>query len=153
LRLKQTTASWAPYGLSFGLLPVIIAGALPGAPRPQPLVVAVAACLGVAAHFANTVGDADDDAATGVRGLPQRIGPRASMAVAAVTVVVAAGLLLAATRASAASAVAVAVAVAGLPVTLRRRRGRHTAFAAVIVAAGALGVAFVVPGGDQLLHR
>src|SRR5205085_679845 len=62
LRLKQTSASWAPYALSFGLLPVIIAGALPGAPRPQPLVVAVAACLGVAAHFANTVGDADDDA-------------------------------------------------------------------------------------------
>ena len=156
LRLKQTWASWAPYALSFGLLPVIIAGALPGAPRPQLLLVGVGAFLGVAAHFANTVGDADDDAATGVRGLPQRIGPRASVLVGALTVAVAATLLLAATRASIASAVALAVAVAAVaavPVASRTRRSRHTAFAAVIVAAAALVVAFVVSGGDHLLHR
>ena len=153
LRLKQTWASWAPYAMSFGLLPVIIAAALPGSPRPQLLVVGVGACLGVAAHFANTVGDADDDAATGVRGLPQRIGPRASVLVAAVIVAVAAGLLLAATRASVASAVALAAAVAAVPVVSRRQAGRQTAFVAVIVAAGALVVAFVVSGGDHLLHR
>ena len=153
LRLKQTWASWAPYALSFGLLPVIIAGALPGAPRPQLLIVGVAACLGVAAHFANTVGDADDDAATGVRGLPQRLGPRASTAVAAAVVVVAAALMVAATRASVASTAAAAVAVAALPLALSRPRGRHTAFGAVIAAAGALVVAFVVAGGDHLLRR
>jgi 4-hydroxybenzoate polyprenyltransferase len=153
LRLKQTWASWAPYALSFGLLPVIIAGALPGAPRPQPLIVGVAACLGVAAHFANTVGDADDDAATGVRGLPQRLGPRVAIAVAATVVVAAAALMVAATRASAASTAAAAVAVAALPLALIRPRRRHTAFGAVIAAAGALVVAFVAAGGDHLLRR
>ena len=153
LWFKHTWASWAPYALSFGLLPVIIAGALPGSPRPQVLVVGVGACLGVAAHFANTVGDADDDAATGVRGLPQRIGPRASVLVAALTVAVAAVLLLAATRASVASVVALAVAVVAVPVASRRRPGRQTAFVAVIVAAAALVVAFVVSGGDHLLRR
>ena len=153
LQLKHTWASWAPYALSFGLLPVIIAAALPGSPRPQVLVVAVGACLGVAAHFANTVGDAQDDAATGVRGLPQRIGPRASVVVAALTVVAAAVLLLVATRASVASAIALAVAVAAVPVAAWKRRGRHTDFLAVILAAAALVIAFVVSGGDHLVRR
>jgi 4-hydroxybenzoate polyprenyltransferase len=153
LKLKHTWASWAPYAVSFGLLPVIIAAALPGAPRPQGLVVGVAACLGVAAHFANTVGDADDDERTGVRGLPQRLGPRVSVATAAVTVVVAAGLLVAATRASVASLIASAVAVSALPVAAFASRRRHAAFGAVIAAAGALVAAFVVSGGEHLTRR
>ena len=153
LQLKQTWASWAPYALSFGLLPVIIAAALPGSPRPQLLVVGVGACLGVAAHFANTVADTDDDAATGVRGLPQRVGPRVSVLVAAVTVAAAAGLLLAATRASIASIVALAVALLAVPLVARRRAHRQTAFVAVIAAAAALVVAFVLSGGDHLLRR
>ena len=153
LRLKQTGASWAPYALSFGLLPVIIAGALPHSPRPQLLVVGVGALLGVAAHFANTVGDASDDARTGVRGLPQRIGPRASVAVAAVTVLAASGLLVAATRASAASIVAAGVAVGALPVAGLASTRRHAAFAAVIAAAGALVAAFIISGGDHLTRR
>ena len=153
LRLKQTAVSWLPYALSFGLLPVIIAAALPGAPRPQLLVVGVGATLGVAAHFANTIGDAQDDAVTGVRGLPQRIGPRASVAVAAVTVVVAAALLVVATRASTASMVALGFAAAAVPVAAWKRRGRRADFLAVIVAAAALVVAFVVSGGDHLLRR
>ena len=153
LRLKQTAASWAPYALSFGLLPVIIAGALPGAPRPQPWIVGVAACLGVAAHFANTVGDAADDAQTGVRGLPQRIGPRASVVVAAVTVVVATLLLVVATRGAAVSIAAAAVAVGALPVATLTSGRRHAAFGAVIAAAGAIVVAFVLVGGDHLTRR
>lgn len=152
LRLKETRASWAPYALSFGLLPVIIAGALPHHPRPQPLVVAVGACLGVAAHFANTVGDADDDQRTGVRGLPQRIGPRASVVVAAVVVVVAAVLLVVATRAAALSIAAAVVAGLAVPVTVGAR-ARHAPFLAVIAAAAALVVAFVVVGGDHLTRR
>ena len=153
LRLKQTVASWLPYALSFGLLPVIIAGALPGAPRPQPLMVGVAACLGVAAHFANTVGDAADDERTGVRGLPQRIGPRASVAVAVVTLLVAAGLLVLATRGSAASIAAAGVAIGAVPIATLTSGRRHSAFSAVIVAAGALVTAFVIAGGDHMTHR
>jgi 4-hydroxybenzoate polyprenyltransferase len=150
LRLKQTWASWVSYAVSFGLLPVAVAAALPGSPRPQALIVGVGACLGVAAHFANTVGDLDEDAQTGVRGLPQRLGPRVSVAVAAVAVLVAAGLLVAATDGAVATIVAAGVAAAALPVALLRPRQRHAAFGAVIVAAGALVIAFVIAGGDHL---
>ena len=152
LRLKETVLSWAPYALSFGLLPVIIATALPHHPLPQLLVVGVAALLGVAAHFANTVGDTEEDARTGVRGLPQRIGPRASMVVAGFVVVAAAGLLVAATDAATASIVAAVIAAGAVPVTLRSH-ARHTPFLAVIAAAGVLVVAFVVAGGDHLTAR
>jgi len=158
VRLKQTVLSWVPYALSFGLLPVIIAGALPGAPRPQPWIVAVAACLGVAAHFANTVGDAARDEQTGVRGLPQRLGPRLSVAVAAVTVLVAAVLLVVGTGGSAASIAAAGFAVGALPIATLTSGRRHgavgsRAFSAVIAAAGAMVVAFVLAGGDHLTHR
>ena len=153
LRLKQTWASWAPYALSFGLLPVIIAGALPGSPRPQLLIVGVAACLGVAAHFANTVGDADDDVRTGVRGLPQRIGPRGSVVLAAVIVLLAAGLLAIATDGAAASIVAAGAAVGALPIAALASARRHAPFSAVIAAAGAMVAAFVLAGGDHLTRR
>jgi 4-hydroxybenzoate polyprenyltransferase len=153
LRLKETPASVAPYALAFGLLPVVLATALPGAPLPQPLLVATAGCLGIAAHFANTVGDSDEDARTGVRGLPQRVGPRISLTVAAGFVTLAAVLLVAATNRSPASLVASGVAVASLPLALRTPRHRRTPFLAVLAAAGALVVAFVLAGGDHLTSR
>ena len=153
LRLKETSASVVPYALSFGLLPVVLATALPGAPLPQGLLVGAGGCLGIAAHFANTVGDTDDDARTGVRGLPQRVGPRASLGVAAAFVAVAAVLLVLATNRSVASIVAMVVAVLSLPVALRARQGRRTPFLAVIAAAAALVGAFVVSGGHHLTAR
>jgi 4-hydroxybenzoate polyprenyltransferase len=156
LRLKETIASALPYAVSFGLLPVIIATALPGHPLPQPTIVAAAACLGVGAQFANTVGDVADDALTGVRGLPQRAGPRASLAVAGVLVAVAAGLLVAATSGAVLTLLAAALAgcaVAGLPIALRPTAPRHLAFAAVITSVAFLVVAFVVDGGDRLVAR
>lgn len=88
--LKFTPVSVLPYALSFGALPAFIVLALPGAPAPPGWLVAAAACLGAGAHFANVLPDLADDARTGVRGLPHRLGPTASR-------VAAAGLLLAAT--------------------------------------------------------
>ncbi len=68
-----------------------------GTPRPLGwppyAVMAGTALLGLAAHFANTVGDTEADAATGVRGLPQRVGPRRSLTVTAVLVAAAAFVL------------------------------------------------------------
>jgi 4-hydroxybenzoate polyprenyltransferase len=156
LRLKETLASGVPYALSFGLLPVIIATALPGHPLPQPTIVAAAACLGVAAHFANTVGDAADDAMTGVRGLPQRVGPVTSIAVAAILVAVASGLLVAATDGAAltiAATVPAGAVLLALPFALRQDAHRHLAFGAVLVAVAVLVLAFVVAGGDRLVSR
>ncbi|MGM7421049.1 UbiA family prenyltransferase [Cellulosimicrobium sp. CpK407] len=80
--LKATWWSWAPYALSFGLLAVFVVLAAPGDGRPAPWAVAAAVLLGVGAHVANTLPDLEDDAATGVRGLPHRLGRRASSVLA-----------------------------------------------------------------------
>ncbi|MEV0805589.1 UbiA family prenyltransferase [Micromonospora sp. NPDC050200] len=88
--LKSTPVSVLPYAVSFGSLPAFVVLALPGEPAPPAWLVAAAASLGAGAHFANVLPDLADDARTGVRGLPHRLGPAGSR-------VAAAGLLLAAT--------------------------------------------------------
>jgi len=92
--LKATWWSWAPYALSFGLLAVFVVLAAPGDGRPAPWAVAAAALLGVGAHVANTLPDLEDDAATGVRGLPHRVGRRASSVLAPVLLGAAAVLVV-----------------------------------------------------------
>lgn len=75
-RLKATAWSWAPYAVSFGLLPSVATLALhPGRVAAATTTLA-AALLGVGAHLANVLPDLDDDAATGVVGLPHRLGRR-----------------------------------------------------------------------------
>ncbi|MDF9874701.1 UbiA family prenyltransferase [Cellulosimicrobium cellulans] len=92
--LKATWWSWAPYALSFGLLAVFVVLAAPGDGRPAPWAVGAAALLGVGAHVANTLPDLEDDAATGVRGLPHRLGRRASSVLAPVLLGVASVLVV-----------------------------------------------------------
>ncbi|MER6390172.1 UbiA family prenyltransferase [Streptomyces sp. NPDC001523] len=82
LRLKSTVVSWAPYALAFGLLPAFVTLGLPGSPWPPAWLTGAAALLGAGAHFANVLPDIADDLATGVTGLPQRLGARGSAAVA-----------------------------------------------------------------------
>ena len=53
-----------------------------------------AALLGVGAHLLNVLPDLDDDAATGVRGLPHRLGPRRIAPVAAAVLVAASIVVL-----------------------------------------------------------
>jgi heme o synthase len=156
LRLKETPASWLPFAVSFGLVPVVVATALPGSPLPQATLVAAGSCCGIAAHFANTIGDAADDALTGVRGLPQRIGPAASTVVAATFVAAASVLLVVATHAAAPALTAAVLGVGAavvMPLLVRRASGRHVAFRLVIVTVAVMVVAFVVSGGDQLVAR
>jgi heme o synthase len=95
--LKSTWGSPLPYLLSFGLLPVVVSFAVTGPldpSRPPWSHVLAAALLGGAAHAGNTVGDTEADAATGVRGLPQRLGPQRSLIAMAVLVGAAAMVLL-----------------------------------------------------------
>jgi len=139
--LKSTVLSVLPYLVAFALLPAFVVVSLPGQPAPPVWLVAAGGLLGGGAHFANVLPDLADDAATGVRGLPHRIG-------AAWSQVAAAGLLLAATLAlvfgppgppSWAGLVAAGAAVVVLPIgwyAARRMRGRPVAmFRAVIVVA------------------
>jgi 4-hydroxybenzoate polyprenyltransferase len=81
--LKRTPWSWVPYAVAFGALPAVVAlSAEP--PRLPPLwMVACGALLGVGAHFVNVLPDLADDAATGVQGLPHRLGERRARLLAA----------------------------------------------------------------------
>jgi len=85
---KRTILSFLPYVVAFGLLVVF---AIPHSPW---WMVAAGALLGGAAHFANVLPDLAADAATGVRGLPHRIGRDPSRVVTVVMLAAAAGLLL-----------------------------------------------------------
>jgi 4-hydroxybenzoate polyprenyltransferase len=76
--LKSTVLSVLPYIVSFGLLPLLITLALPEPALASPWAMLAGALLGVAAHIANVLPDLEDDRATGVRGLPHRLGPRPS---------------------------------------------------------------------------
>jgi 4-hydroxybenzoate polyprenyltransferase len=89
LGLKATLLSWLPYAIAFGMLPAISTLSASPPRWPAPWAMTAGALLGVAAHLANTLPDLHQDAATGVRGLPHRLGAKA-------TALTGAGLLLAA---------------------------------------------------------
>ncbi|MGY1615129.1 UbiA family prenyltransferase [Geodermatophilus sp. SYSU D00691] len=82
--LKRTAASAVPYLVGFGALPAGVVAAAPGTPAAPWWLVAAGAALGGAAHLANVAPDLEDDLATGVRGLPHRIGATASAVTGAV---------------------------------------------------------------------
>jgi 4-hydroxybenzoate polyprenyltransferase len=76
LGLKSTPASGLMYILGFGPIPAYAASTLPGQPLPTWYATAAAALLGLGGHFANVLPDLTADRATGVAGLPQRLGAR-----------------------------------------------------------------------------
>jgi 4-hydroxybenzoate polyprenyltransferase len=93
LGLKRTFLSWLPYAVSFGLAPVYIWMASRDG-LPPGWVVAGAALLGLAGHLTNVLPDIENDLARGARGLPHRLGPRPSLALAAVALGATVGLVL-----------------------------------------------------------
>ena len=91
LGLKATPFSWLPYAIAFGALPGVVTLALPEHRGPAPWIVAAGALLGIAANLTNALPDLAGDRATGVRGLPHRIGARPSLLAAVVLLVAATG--------------------------------------------------------------
>lgn len=151
LGLKSTPISVLPFVVTFGLLPSLVTLSA------DPPAVAAAwagvagATLGVAIHFTNVLPDLEDDARTGVRGVPHRLGRRRSAVLAAVALVVGAVAVLRGPDA-AISAVAVvcfagvaAIAVAGLALALVRPPGRGV-FRLVMLAALLLCVQLAATG-------
>ena len=156
--LKFTAASVLPYAFSFGALPAFVVLALPGAPAPPVWLVAAGSLLGAGAHFANVLPDLDDDARTGVRGLPHRIGPAWSRLAAAT-------LLLAATAAlvfgpagapSWAGVTAIVAAAVVLPAgwyasrASGRRGARPVAVFRAVMLVAVIDVALLVASGRGL---
>ncbi|MEV0700972.1 UbiA family prenyltransferase [Saccharopolyspora sp. NPDC050389] len=142
LGLKAGPLSVLPYALSFGLLPAFVA--LGGTGPPVRLMLA-AALLGSAAHFVNALPDLADDAATGVRGLPHRLGAAKSTAVAACLVLAASAVLA---GVSSWVVLPLAAAVLGAGLLLGRRPGSRIAFHAVVLVA-LLDVAMLLSTGIQ----
>ena len=81
-----------PYAVAFALLPSLIA--ISAGNQPPMWMWVCGALFGVAAHFLNVIKDMEEDQASGIKGLPQRIGKRASLLTAIALIVVAIAVLL-----------------------------------------------------------
>ncbi len=166
LRLKATVWSAACFLVGFGVFPSLAPLAL-AEPRVAPAWAwVVGAALGLAVHFSNVLPDIDDDLRTGVRGLPHRIGRRASACVAFGALLVGAVAAMAGPALSrsaeveagdavgaaapelaavVAGGIVIAIAIFGLVVSLRGAPTR-LAFRLVMIAALVLAVQLVVTG-------
>ena len=135
LGVKSTRWSWLPYAVAFGALPAFVS--LTDQPdRIPPLWLPLAgALLGVGAHFVNVLPDLADDAATGVRGLPHRLGARSSAAVAAAVLVAAALVIVVGAPVDSTPVAATAlVLTAGLATVALLAHGRTPFRAAIAMA-------------------
>jgi 4-hydroxybenzoate polyprenyltransferase len=154
LRFKATWFSWLPYAAAFAALPAIATLALPQHPAPPGWVVGAGACLGVTANLTNALPDLAGDRATGIRGLPHRIGGRASLVLAGLLLVAAAVLVALGPRGAVsplgwtAVAVAVLAATAG-PAAVWRDPISTLPFYGIILAVG-LDLAVIVGDGHRL---
>ena len=71
--LKATPASFAPYAVSFSLLPIFVGLSREDAVLPPLWAPATAGLLGVAAHVMNVIPDRELDRSLGTLGMPQRL--------------------------------------------------------------------------------
>jgi 4-hydroxybenzoate polyprenyltransferase len=148
LGLQRTILSWLPYAVSFGLAPVYLWLAADDG-LPEGWVVAGAALLGAAGHLTNVLPDLEADRARGSRGLPHRLGPRATLVLAAlclgatlVLVIIFGPRVGPGTVAAAAVAALLILAVVAVGASGRGR----PAFMLTIAAAGAVVSAFLLAG-------
>jgi len=85
LKLKRNIFSPLPYVFSFGAMPWAVYEA--AGKHPPTWIYLGFALFATAFHFLNVLKDLDFDIAQGVLGLPQRIGRKASIAVAGILIV------------------------------------------------------------------
>jgi 4-hydroxybenzoate polyprenyltransferase len=148
--LKRTWASGLPYVTGFGALPAGVVAAAPGTPVAPWWLVTAGGALGAAAHLANVAPDREDDLATGVRGLPHRLGPGVSAITGALLLGAASSVLVLgpAGPPSAAGWAGLALAVPAVAVAALagRPRVRRLAFPAVMLLT-VLDVVLLLLGG------
>ncbi|HYO39714.1 MAG TPA: UbiA family prenyltransferase [Nocardioidaceae bacterium] len=138
VRLKSSVWSWLPYAVAFGALPAVVTLAQAPPSLPPWWMPVAGALLGVGAHLVNALPDLADDAATGVSGLPHRIGARRAAPLATAALASASLVTCAAIRAERPSLVwplvGVAAAVLALSVVALRGQGRTPFRAAMAIA-------------------
>ena len=149
-RLKSSLASWLPYSLSFGLMPSVVTTTLPGHPAAPLWATLAGALLGLGAHGANVLPDLADDAATGVRGLPHRLGRTGSVLLSGTALLLATtALAVGAGARLGLPALAAAAVVFGAGLAAGRSPGSRAPFLAVLAVA-ALDVGLLVSQGTAL---
>jgi 4-hydroxybenzoate polyprenyltransferase len=150
LWLKKTALSVLPYIVSFGLLPAVVTLVLPAWAAWWAL--GAGALLGIAAHFANVLPDLEADRATGVRGLPHRLGERASGVAIAVSLAAASVLLfVGAPDALHLFGLALGAALAVACVVLVLRGVASRLLFRVIIAAALVDVVLLALSGSKLV--
>jgi 4-hydroxybenzoate polyprenyltransferase len=152
--LKRTAVSVVPYVTGFGALPAGVVAAAPGTPAAPWWLVAAGGALGAAAHLANVAPDIEDDLATGVRGLPHRLGAAPS-AVLGAALLFGASLVLALGPAGRPTGLGIAVLVLAVPAVVvaalaGTARFRRAAFPAVMLLT-VLDVVLLLAGGAALV--
>jgi 4-hydroxybenzoate polyprenyltransferase len=149
--LKSTPLSVLPFVVSFGLLPSLVTLSADPPSVAAGWAWVAGAALGVAIHLTNVLPDLEDDAQTGVRGLPHRLGRRASAVLAALALVAGALAVLLGPDGgvtlfgAVAFAGVVTIAAAGLVLALVRPPGRGV-FRLVMLAALLLCVLLAASG-------
>ncbi|GGF40428.1 UbiA family prenyltransferase [Subtercola lobariae] len=158
LGLKKTALSWLPYVVSFGLLPLVVTLASTPPQRAAWWVMGAGALLGLAAHFANVLPDLDDDRATGVRGLPHRLGRTpsglaafGSLLVASALVTFGAGRSLGDVGVVGLVGFALEVMIAGVGVWLVLTRPPGRLLFQLIIASALLAVVQLALSGSSLM--
>ena len=159
LGLKRTPVSVLPYLVGFGILPAVVTLSAATPRGAAWWAIAAGAMLGVAAHFANVLPDLEDDARTGIRGLPHRLGRRATEAVTWAALVGAAALVALGNSARTPLALAglllvLVIAVVGLilgrAAATRSAPATRLSFRLIIIAA-VLVVLLLAMYGDAIL--
>jgi 4-hydroxybenzoate polyprenyltransferase len=149
--LKHGPASALPYIAAFGVLPMLATLALAPPAFAAWWAVLAGSLLGVAAHVANVLPDLADDAATGVRGLPHRLGRVGATLLGGLALAGAAVALTVGVGASSLTlvglALSLAASVAAVVFILRESRW---GFRFVILAA-LLDVTLLVLAGDRMV--
>ena len=135
LVLKRTVWSAVPYAVAFGSLPAVVTLALAEPELPGPWTILAGALLGVGAHLLNALPDLADDVATGVHGLPQRLGARRVRVLAPLVLLAgSAAALLGPADAGASATVAVFAVTVVLALVAMTTRGRLPFLAAIGIA-------------------
>lgn len=150
LGMKTNWSSAIPYAVGFGALPVFAAAADPNPYWPPSWIVAVAALLGIAAHFANALPDREADKLTGVNALPHILGQRVSAIVIGVVAMLATAITVTQSpslpNALAIGGLAIMVLLAGSASVLSLRSVPPRIVFPLMIAAALINVVLLVLG-------
>jgi 4-hydroxybenzoate polyprenyltransferase len=154
LGLKATALSWLPYAIAFGMLPAVATLSASPSRWPSARALTAGALLGVAAHLANVLPDLREDVATGIRGLPHRLGTRTTALIAAAILLAASAMILFGPGAQPGrwrpAGLAVAVLVGGTAAATAYRDPSPRRFFPAAIFLAALNLVFFALSGTRL---